>query len=101
MIPSLHVDFWTLEQHCFSSLTFESDLQHLIDVLNDVSVGTESVARAVNADLQAEVGLWAVEQYTVWDTFSLQTSHSRFCVCLGIHSLAFTASFEQLLLTVF
>ncbi len=47
----------------FSSLTFEFDLQHLIDVLNDVSVGAERVARAVNADLQAEVGLWAVEQH--------------------------------------
>lgn len=40
-----------------SSLTFEFDLQHLIDMLNDVSVGAERVARAVNADLQAEVGL--------------------------------------------
>lgn len=67
---------WLLEQLnsivWISSLTSEFDLQHLVDVLNNVAVGAERVTRAVNADLQAEVGLWAVEQYTLWYTDLIQ-----------------------------
>lgn len=39
-------------------LTFELDLQHLVGVLNNVSIRPEGMAGAVHTDLQAKVGLW-------------------------------------------
>lgn len=38
-------------------LTFEFDFQHLVDVLDDVTVWAEGVTGTVHADLQAEVSL--------------------------------------------
>lgn len=40
------------------SLTFELDLQHLIGILDDVTVWPESVAGTMHADLQAKICLW-------------------------------------------
>lgn len=39
------------------SLTFELDLQHFVGILNDVTIRPESVAGAMDADLQAKIGL--------------------------------------------
>lgn len=36
--------------------TFKLDLQHLVLVVDDVTVGVEGVAGTVHADLQAQVG---------------------------------------------
>lgn len=44
---------WTEELR----LTFELDLQHLVGVLNNVSIRPEGMAGAVHTDLQAKVGL--------------------------------------------
>lgn len=54
-----HDEFGTISRYRAhtSSLTFELDLQHRIGVLRDVTIGPESVAGAMHADLQSKVVL--------------------------------------------
>ena len=51
---SLSVTSWGIK----CSLTFELDLQHLIGILDDVTIRSESVTGTMHTDLQAKIGLW-------------------------------------------
>lgn len=44
-------------------ITFELDLQHFMQILQDVPVGLKSMARTVYANFQAKVGLCKEDDY--------------------------------------
>lgn len=50
-------------------ITFEFDLQHLMQVLQDVPIGLKSMARAVYANFQAKVGLCKEREDSVRNCF--------------------------------
>lgn len=50
-------------------ITFEFDLQDLVQILQDVPIGLKSMARAVYANFQAKVGLCKEREDSVRNSF--------------------------------